>query len=51
MLLYENLIFRRQSGHLLDGGIPMTSLVLISVCMCVFTETKKKHVKACLLFF
>lgn len=51
MLLYENLIFRLQSGHFLDGEIPMTSLVLISFCMCALTETKKKHVKSGLLFF
>lgn len=48
MLLYEDLIFRLQAGHLLDGGIPLPSLVVVSFCMGVLTEIKKKCVKACL---
>lgn len=50
-VVYEELIFWLQPGHLLDGEVPLTSLVLVLFCLCVFTEAMNKQVKAGLGFF
>lgn len=50
-VVYEELIFWLQPGHLLDGEVPLTSLVLVLFCLCVFTEAMNKQVKAGLEFF